>query len=335
MAALNIPMLQAGDRVQETFLVIDSETRSLDTGELYTLLRVGNSTGEISTEPFWPSRQNEIAGVQKGQAVDIIGEVGSFRQKRQLKVTSIRVLPKETVDLSSLLPSVGPVDRYWETIDGWRRSIGKLRLKRVLDLFFEDDEFRLKFEGCPASVRGHHAQLGGLLKHTTEVAAIARAVARASGADLDLVLAGVLLHDIGKLESYRWDGTFDYTIAGSLLGHVVIGALMFDRRLEMEKEPPCTTEERQVLQHLILSHHGKLEYGSPVQPMTLEAEVLHWADNASAKTASMSQVLRDEDNFAEGLISKPNWQIDRRRVYRMTCDWGTQPSDNRVTGEPG
>ncbi|MEJ2236711.1 MAG: hypothetical protein P8X82_00305, partial [Gemmatimonadales bacterium] len=190
MAALNIPMLQAGDRVQETFLVIDSETRSLDTGELYTLLRVGNSTGEISTEPFWPSRQNEIAGVQKGQAVDIIGEVGSFRQKRQLKVTSIRVLPKETVDLSSLLPSVGPVDRYWETIDGWRRSIGKLRLKRVLDLFFEDDEFRLKFEGCPASVRGHHAQLGGLLKHTTEVAAIARAVARASGADLDLVLAG-------------------------------------------------------------------------------------------------------------------------------------------------
>lgn len=335
MAALNIPMLQAGDRVQETFLVIDSETRSLDTGELYTLLRIGNSTGEISTEPFWPSRQNEIAGVQKGQAVDIIGEVGSFRQKRQLKVTSIRVLPKETVDLSSLLPSVGPVDRYWETIDGWRRSIGKPRLKRVLDLFFEDDEFRLRFEGCPASVRGHHAQLGGLLKHTTEVAAIARAVARASGADLDLVLAGVLLHDIGKLESYRWDGTFDYTIAGSLLGHVVIGALMFDRRLEMEKEPPCTTEERQVLQHLILSHHGKLEYGSPVQPITLEAEVLHWADNASAKTASMSQVLRDEDNFAEGPISKPNWQIDRRRVYRMTCDWGTQPSDDRVTGEPG
>jgi 3'-5' exoribonuclease len=335
MAALNVPMLQAGDRVQETFLVIDSETRSLDTGELYTLLRVGNSTGEISTEPFWPSRQNEIAGVQKGQAVDIIGEVGSFRQKRQLKVTSIRVLPKEAVDLSSLLPSVGPVDRYWETIDGWRRSIGKPRLKRVLDLFFEDDEFRLGFEHCPASVRGHHAQLGGLLKHTTEVAAIARAVARASGADLDLVLAGVLLHDIGKLESYRWDGTFDYTIAGSLLGHVVIGALMFDRRLEMEEEPPCTTEERQVLQHLILSHHGKLEYGSPVQPMTLEAEVLHWADNASAKTASMSQVLRDEDNFAEGLISKPNWQIDRRRVYRMTCDWGTQPSDNRVTGEPG
>jgi 3'-5' exoribonuclease len=220
-------------------------------------------------------------------------------------------------------------------LDGWRRAIGKTRLKRVLDLFFEDDEFRLQFEGCPASIRGHHAQLGGLLKHTTEVAAIARAVARASGADLDLVLAGVLLHDIGKLESYQWDGVFDHTVVGSLLGHVVIGALMFDRRLEMEHEPPCTQEERQVLQHLILSHHGKLEYGSPVQPMTLEAEVLHWADNASAKTASMSDVLDDEDNFVEGKISKPLWQIDRRRVYRMTCDWGSPPADERPTAEPG
>ncbi len=327
MAAINIPALQTGDRVQDTFLIVDSETRSLDTGELYTVLRIGNSTGDISTEPFWPTRQNEIAGVQKGQAVEINGEVGTFRQKRQLRVTSIRVLPRDAVDLTSLLPSVGPVDRYWETIDGWRRSIGKPRLKRVLDLFFEEDEFRLRFELCPASIRGHHAQLGGLLKHTTEVAAIARAVARASGADLDLVLAGVLLHDIGKLESYSWDGVFEYTPAGSLLGHVVIGALMFDRRLELEAESPCTQEERQILQHLILSHHGKLEFGSPVQPMTLEAEVLHWADNASAKTASMSTILRDDENFADGQISKPNWQIDRRRAYRMTSDWGSPPSE--------
>jgi 3'-5' exoribonuclease len=335
MPAIDIPSLKTGDRVQDTFLVVDLETRSLDTGDVYTLLRIGNSTGEISTEPFWPTRQGEISGVQKGQAVQIVGEVGVFRQKRQLKVVSIRVLPKEAVDVSSLLPSIGPVDRYWETLDGWRRAIGKTRLKRVLDLFFEDDEFRLQFEGCPASIRGHHAQLGGLLKHTTEVAAIARAVARASGADLDLVLAGVLLHDIGKLESYRWDGAFDYTVVGSLLGHVVIGALMFDRRLEMEDEPPCTQEERQILQHLILSHHGKLEYGSPVQPMTLEAEVLHWADNASAKTASMSDVLDNEDNFVEGKISKPQWQIDRRRVYRMTCDWGSPPADELPTAEPG
>jgi len=98
---------------------------------------------------------------------------------------------------------------------------------------------------------------------------------------------------------------------------------MLDRRLDEEEEPPCTNEEREVLLHLILSHHGKLEFGSPVSPMTLEAEVLHWADNASAKTASMADLLTDPGNFPEGPVSKPNWQLDRRRVYRQGCDWGS------------
>ncbi|UCG88617.1 MAG: hypothetical protein JSW71_08785, partial [Gemmatimonadota bacterium] len=125
---------------------------------------------------------------------------------------------------------------------------------------------------------------------------------------------------------YSWSGVFDYTVAGSLLGHVVLGALMFERRLNEEKEQPCTEEERQVLLHLILSHHGKLEFGSPVTPMTLEAEALHWADNASAKTASLADVLSDPDSFSEGPVSRPNWQLDRRRVYRHGCDWGLPES---------
>ncbi len=323
MPPIHIPSLDIGDRIEDTFLVLEIETRSLESGDLYTFLKLGNSTGTISTEPFWPARQHEIAGVHKGHPVQLVGEVGSYKQKKQLKVTSIRVIPQESVDITQLLPTVGPVERYWETVDGWRNAIEKPRLKRVLDLFFKDDEFRRQFEQCPASIRGHHARLGGLLQHTTEVAAIARAVARASGADLDVVLAGVLLHDIGKLESYSWNGVFEYTRAGSLLGHVVIGALMLDRRLDEEEDPPCTDEEREVLLHLILSHHGKLEFGSPVSPMTLEAEALHWADNASAKTASMTDLLADPENFPEGPVSKPSWQLDRRRVYRQSCDWGS------------
>lgn len=326
MPQINVPTLAVGDRVEDTFLVLDVETRSLESGDQYTFLRLGNSTGGIATEPFWPARSHEIAGVRKGHVVRIVGEIGSYRQKRQVKVTSIRVLPAASVDVSQLLPTVGPVERYWDTVDGWRHDIAKPRLRKVLDLFFEDDDFRRDFERCPASISGHHAKLGGLLKHTTEVAAIARTVARTSGAELDIVLAGVLLHDIGKLESYSWSGLFEYTVAGSLLGHVVLGALMLERRLNEEEKPPCTDEERQILLHLILSHHGKLEFGSPVMPMTLEAEVLHWADNASAKTASLAEVLGDPDNFTEGPISRPNWQLDRRRVYNQGCDWGVPES---------
>jgi 3'-5' exoribonuclease len=238
-------------------------------------------------------------------------------------VVSVRALPKGSVPLDQLLPSVGALDRYWESLDGWRSEITKPRLAQVLALFFEDEQFRRDYGSCPAAVRGHHAALGGLLKHTTEVAAIGRTLARVSGADGDLVLAGALLHDIGKLEAYRWDRPFEFTDAGRLLGHVVLGALQFERRLDEEPQPPCTEFERELLLHLILSHHGQLEFGSPVVPMTLEAETLHWADNASAKLASMSDVLADPERFPEGRFSLPQWALDRRRVFKGQSDWGT------------
>ena len=324
MTPTNLPTTQVGDSIQDTFLVLEIDTRTLDSGDPYTLLTLGNKSGEVATEPFWPTRQKEVAGIRKGHPVQVVGEIQMYRKKKQLKVSSIRVLPEGAVELADLLPSVGPVDRYWEKIDGWLSEISKPRLKKVLSLFFDDEEFRMAYERCPASTRGHHAQLGGLLKHTVEVAVIARAVARSCGADLDLVFAGVLLHDIGKLESYSWHGAFDFTVAGSLVGHVALGALMLDRRLDEEEEPPCTEEERQVLLHLILAHHGKLEYGSPITPMTLEAEVLHWADNASAKTASVADTFADDENFPNGPVSKPQWALDHRRVCRTRCDWGAK-----------
>lgn len=202
----DIAGLPVGARVQDTLLVLDVERRTTGEGNPFTVLTVGNSTGAIDTAPFWLDRELLVAGVHRGHVAQVIGEVETYRDRRQLKVTSLRVVPKETVDVRALLPSVGTVERYWETLDGWRAEISKPRLRRVVDLFYEDPDFRRDYEQCPASIRGHHAQLGGLLKHTTEVAAIGRTIARTSGADPQLVLAGVLLHDIGKLESYRWDG---------------------------------------------------------------------------------------------------------------------------------
>ena len=319
---VDIPSLTIGSRIQDSFLVLDVEMRSTADGNPYTVLVLGNNTGRISTEPFWLDRQDQIAGIRRGQVVQAIGEVTAYRDRRQLKTVSVRLLPDGLADPAGLLPSVGAVDRYWATLDGWRGDLRKPRLARVVSLFYQDDEFRRRYEQCPASLRGHHAAIGGLLKHTTEVAAIARTIARASGADPELVLAGVLLHDIGKLESYSWRGLFEYTPVGALVGHVVLGGLMFDRRLRQEPEPPCTETEREILLHLILAHHGRLEWGSPVPPLTLEAEVLHWADNASAKTASLGQALRDAENFPQGLVSTPQRFLDYRRLYRGVSDWG-------------
>ena len=161
----------------------------------------------------------------------------------------------------------------------------------MLGLFYDDSAFRSAYEECPASTMGHHARLGGLLQHTVEVATIGRAVALTSGADRELVLAGAMLHDVGKLEAYAWrGGIFELTEAAALLGHVALGMPTLDRRLAREATPLLQPRVL-LLQHLVASHHGMLEHGAPVRPMTLEAEVLHYADDASAKTSSMAEVL--------------------------------------------
>jgi len=322
-APLQLPDLVVGDRVEETLLVLDVQHKSLQDGRGYSVLTLSNATGRIASAPFWPEQQDLIVGVERGHVVQVIGDVQRYRERQQLAVTSIRVLPSEQVDPSSLLPSVGDIAPYWEYLDRQRLEMAKPRLRAVTDLFYEDDDFRAQYERCPASINGHHAAIGGLLKHTAEVLHIARAIARAAGADSELLLAGVLLHDVGKLEAYRWSPTFEYTDRGYLLGHVVLGALMLDRRLAMAAPPACTPDERDILTHLVLAHHGRLEYGSPVVPMTLEAEVLHWADNASAKTASMADALREAQAFGDGLVSRQRfWQLDGRRAYRGRPDWG-------------
>lgn len=222
------------------------------------------------------------------------------------------------------MPSAGDVTGFWQALDGWRHALDAPRLRHALDLFFDDDIFRHQFEECPASIRGHHAELGGLLRHTWEVASIARTVSRVAGADCDLVLAGALLHDIGKIEAYSWAGLLEVTAQGHLYGHVVLGTLMLDRRMRVASPCQWTEDELAILHHLILSHHGRYEFGAPVQPMTLEAEILHYADNASAKSASMADALANPEYFAgEDLISTAGiWQIDRRRGYRGTATWG-------------
>lgn len=319
----DLPGLSQGQRVQDPLLILEVDRRGGDTP--HTVLTFANATGRLPSAPFWLEDQPKIAGLTPGDVAQVIGEVALYRGQRQLKVTSIRPLPRGTVDMNRLVPSIGDPATYWKTLDGWRAEIVRPRLAATLNLFYGDDDFRLRYEACPASLTGHHALLGGLLKHTVEVASIARAIARVCRAEADLVVAGVLLHDIGKLDAYRWEGgLFEMTDAGALHGHVVLGALMVDRAVRAAEPAPCTEQELAILQHLVLSHHGRLEFGAAVAPMTLEAEVLHYADNASAKTASMADALADPDNFdGERLVSARSlWQLDRRRAYRGRSDWG-------------
>lgn len=322
---IDLPGLTPGQRVQDPLLVLAVDHRGGDTP--HTVLTLGNASGRLPSAPFWLEEQHKLAGVAPGAIAQVIGEVSLYRGQRQLKVSSLRPLPRGSVDLGRLVPSIGDPARYWNTVDEWRGTLLRPRLAATVGLFYGDDDFRLRYEACPASLAGHHAVLGGLLEHTVEVGSIARAIAKACRAEEDVVLAGVLLHDIGKLEAYRWEsGVFEMTEAGALHGHVALGALMLDRAVRGRDAMPCTEQELGILQHLVLSHHGRLEYGAAVAPMTVEAEVLHYADNASAKTASMADAIHDAANFdGEALVSARGiWQLDRRRAYRGRSDWGKE-----------
>jgi 3'-5' exoribonuclease len=328
-APLDISRLAVGDRVQHELLVYDRAEKRKTDGEPYVVLTLGNASGRIETAPVWSNQIEWADGAMSGRVVQAIGQVSLFGKngtaKRQLQLTApVRTLPDELVNVEDFLPRVTTdPTRLWDWIDSTRSAVESAKLRKVLDLFYGDDDFRERFERAPGSTAGHHAKIGGLLMHVFEVTNIARQTARTMmRANVDLVVAGALLHDVGKVEAYTiGPGGFTYTPCGLLVGHVVLGVMMLERRIAALGEPVCTEGQLLDLQHMILSHHGKLEFGSPVEPMTVEAEIVHWADEASAKANDMLESLDDADAFPDGgEFSKRVWRVGRR-VWKRPHGW--------------
>lgn len=338
---LDLKSLALGDPIHHPLMVLDV---NLLTGEHpRTVLTLGNSSGRIQTAPFWPGRDEQIQGLVPGMIIQVVGKISAYRDSRQLEATSVRLLPPGSIPLEELVPSVGAVDRYWNFIDDVRERFSAPRLRSLVDLFFADDAFRVRFQECPgAPGTGHHASLGGLLQHTCEVILIGRQIARVAHADEDLVVAGAMLHDIGKTECYDWQsGVFQINLRGRLNGHVAEGAMMFRTAWEASIPKPSLPEEALLMEHMILSHHGKLEFGAPVRPATLEAEILNFADDASAKTTSFNKALDGNEYFRDAgswVSSSTVWDLDRRWVVRPQVDFGRVPpvdSKNETADQEG
>jgi 3'-5' exoribonuclease len=328
MPTLNLGQLAIGERVQHELLVVDRVEKTQGNGDPFVILKLGNASGHIDVAPIWSNQREWADGADRGRVVQAIGQVGLYPKtgKRQIQLTGpLRVLPTGQVDLHAFLPRIaGDTTRLWDWIDKRRAEMTTSPLRRMVDLFFGDDDFRLRFEQTPGSVNGHHAKLGGLLLHVYEVTSIAKQTARTMNANVDLVVAGALLHDVGKVEAYCIDGgAFGNTPCGLLLGHVVLGCLMLERKLAALGQPVCTEGQLLDLQHMILSHHGSLEFGSPVQPMTTEAEIVHWADEASAKANDMMESLDDAESFTSGkeFSDKRAWRVGRRIWRRPDGTW--------------
>lgn len=321
---LDLAHLKPGDRVQHELLVLDRADKETRDGKPFARLTLGNASGRLDTAPIWTEQLSWVAGAVKGTVVQAIGTVGEYAGKRQLSLTApLRILPRDSAHVESFLPRITrKTEELWNWVDQQRVALTSAKLRVALDLFFADDAFRRDFERAPGSTMGHHAQVGGLLLHSVEVANIAQGIARTMRASVELVTVAALLHDIGKVESYSISAAgFGHTASGHLLGHVVLGTMMLDRRLRALPAGTFSDSEELELQHFLQSHHGSLEFGAAVPPMTLEAEILHWADQASAKAADVTDTLANDEHFGDDAFTQRRpWPV-QKRLWRRPHGW--------------
>ncbi len=294
MKALNDWLL--GEHVT-TFAVLQrKERKQKKNGEPFLALEVSDASTHL-TAVMWENIDS--ANAEVGQIIKVAGTLEEYQGQRQLKIEKIRVTrADDPVDLTKLIPTT-PKDRgmLWEQYQHFINSLAQPHLLSLLRRIFADEEFVKAFSDAPGGKKWHHAYLGGLLEHTVNIATICDRLAKIyPQVDRDLMIAAALLHDIGKVDSYSRGPSFEYTDAGRLLGHIVIGAQLVAEKIRQFPEFPAELAMR--LQHLILSHQGTLENASPVVPMTPEGFLLYYADEIDSK---MNAILRiSETGGGEG-----------------------------------
>ncbi len=276
------------------FAVAAKQVRSGRDGGRYFALTFGDRTGQIDARMWEIAEAGEF---EPGDVVKVRGQVCRYNEKLQIKVDKIReALPNE-YELGDFVPQTERnIDEMWAELQGWVASFRDPDLKALLEAFLQDAELMQALRQAPAAKGMHHAWIGGLLEHVLSLMALCESAAQHyPSVNRDLLLAGVALHDIGKLRELAWGTSFEYTLEGQMLGHITIGIRMIEEKIAMIPNFPAA--KRLLVEHLVLSHHGKYEFGSPKLPMTPEAIMLHYLDDLDAKMQTVrSEFARSEAN---------------------------------------
>jgi 3'-5' exoribonuclease len=290
--------LRPGDSVDSSYHLASLERRSKKNGEPFFSLVLGDATGSVNAVMWDNHALLETGAIQADQFVRVEAQAAEYRGNVQLTLRRIERLADAAVNFADFLPvSPRPRAEMERVLD---ELIGRVRqpdCRRLLDRFFGHARFRDLFCSAPAAVRIHQAYVGGLLEHTLNVMTNAlRMAPQYEPVDYDVLVTGGLLHDVGKIREFDWKRAISYSDEGRLVGHIAIGASMVDSAIRtMQRETGVGFPEPLRLQilHLVLSHHGKLEYGSPTLPKTREALILHYADYADAYLSSFAGAVAE------------------------------------------
>ena len=298
------------------FLVLLKQQRTTKTNKPYLNVILGDKTGQLEGRIWEPGDPRIAKDFERGDIVKARGSASRFDDRLQMKIDQLRVAQAGEADKTDLLPSTTyDVASLWSQLLGFVESFTNADLKRLLKTLLEDPAMAQAYREAPAAKQLHHAWLGGLLEHVISLCTLADRVApHYTMLDRDLLMTGVILHDIGKVRELSWEIGFEYTVEGSLLGHIQIGAALAERTMDsLANFPP---KLKVLVLHMILSHHGKLEFGSPKLPMIPEALVLNFLDDLDAKMQAVQgefdKSIR-EGKGADELTGKV-WALDQRQL---------------------
>ena len=296
-----INQLGDGEAVNQVFLAAEKQVRRNRTGNPYIQVRLSDRTGAVNGL-MWNANDGMARAFQSGDFVRVEGTSQFYNGSLQIIANHIERAEPGEVDQDEFYHlTSSDIDQLRARVTEMLRSIKNFHLRNLAECFLIDDQFMNKLGHAPAAIKNHHAFHGGLMDHVVQLMEVVLSVApHYPQLDTDLILMGAFLHDIGKVRELSYDPDFAYTDEGQLIGHVVIGVEMLGEKIDEtvklsgERFPD---ELAWRLKHMILSHHGQYEFGSPKVPMTIEAMALHLLDNLDAKIVNFEALMREDVNL--------------------------------------
>ena len=298
MKEIFVDQIKEREPIVTVFLVREKTVAMAKNGKPYMTLKLMDRTGEVEGR-IWDNVERLDHMFSKNDFIKVGGKASVYMGKLQLVIQQLERLDENNVDLADFVPvSKRPLATMRAELDALLDSLTDPYIEALLRSFFDDPEFFQKYSKAPAAKGMHHVYLGGLLEHSLAVAALGCDVAqRYPKVNRDLLISGALLHDIGKVVELAYNRSFDYTDEGKLLGHIIIGVQMIEDRVRSIAGFP--EELSMMVKHLLLSHHGQYEYGSPKRPKFLEAVILNFIDDLDSKiNGVLSHIEKEPDNSA-------------------------------------
>lgn len=329
--------LTSEQTITSFFLVTAKELRNTREGKPYLRLELGDRTGTVEAR-MWTKFEVAMQEILRDDFIKVEARVELYRDRPQLALIQLRKAKPEEIELCDYLPHTREdVEKLYAQLLEHGRAISNPWLQKLVLAILNDPQIAPRYKRAPAAKTMHHAYLGGLLEHVVSLCGLAKQVAaHYPELELDLLLAGAILHDVGKLDELCYERAIGYTTHGQLLGHIVMEVETVSQAMaKIEGFPP---ELKAVVQHLLISHHGEYEFGSPKLPMIREALVFHYLDDLDSKVAAARAALAVESGEEEwsaysGALQRKFLRLDRYlgRDRQRPID----PATNRADGKPG